>query len=52
MRNGFLTLDSKPLQESVLSRTAEFEEIICERHRAAIWLAGEYPIYSELTVDT
>lgn len=29
------------------------EEIICERHRAIIWLSGEGgPLYSQVTVDT
>jgi hypothetical protein len=52
MQNGFLLLDGKPLAESQQARTEDWEAIICQRHRAAIWLVGEEPVYTELDVDT
>lgn len=52
LRDGFLLLDGKPIAESHDTRAKAWEEVICERHRAAIWLLGEHPVYTELNVDT
>lgn len=52
MRDGGLLFDGKPLVDSERGHAERWETIVCERHRATIWLAGEQPVYTELTVDT
>lgn len=47
-----LLFDGLPLRAAERTRLREWEWIISERHRASIWLAGEYPFYTELSVDT
>ena len=47
-----LAVDDKPLNELEESRLQEVMSITLERHRAIIWLLGEQPTYSEVTVDT
>jgi hypothetical protein len=49
---GALRFEGRPLHEAEPDRLQEWEAVIGERHRAAIWLAGEYPLYTELPVDT
>jgi hypothetical protein len=49
---GRLALDGNPIESADRDRVQECETIICERHRAAIWLEGHYPLYTELPVDT
>jgi len=51
--NGDLAVIGMPLSESPESVWRLCESVTFERHRAAIWLIGEYgPIYSEVPVDT
>jgi hypothetical protein len=49
---GDLAIDGKSITEVEESRLQECECVTCERHRAIIWLCGEYPIYSQTPVDT
>jgi uncharacterized protein DUF4272 len=49
---GDLGIDGRPLSAVEPDRVQDCEWVFRERHRAAIWLAGEDPLYSELTVDT
>jgi hypothetical protein len=48
----FLIFEGCPLQQAEREQLQEWEWIIRERHRASIWLAGEDPLYTELSVDT
>jgi len=50
--NNDLAIDGKPISEVTEDRLQECEWITNERHRAIIWLVGEYPIYSQTPVDT
>lgn len=50
--NDDLAIDGKIISEVETSRLQEFESIICERHRAIIWLLEGPEVYSEVTVDT
>lgn len=52
MVEGCLAVDGRSIVSADRERLIEWENAICERHRAAIWLAGEYPVYTELPVDT
>jgi hypothetical protein len=47
-----LAIDGKALAQVEKNRVQECEWITCERHRAIIWLVGEYPIFTETPVDT
>jgi hypothetical protein len=47
-----LRFDGRPLYEAERKNLEEWESVITERHRAAIWLKGEEPLYTELSVDT
>jgi len=47
-----LAIAGKPIFEVDKKSVQTCEHIIRERHKAAIWLVGEYPLYSELPVDT
>jgi hypothetical protein len=47
-----LAIDDKPLGDAEDNRVQECVNITFERHRAAIWLLGEYPVYSQTPVDT
>lgn len=47
-----LAVDGGPLAGADRKRLEQWEWVIQERHRAAIWLVGEYPRYTELPVDT
>ncbi|MCC2668581.1 MAG: hypothetical protein K0Q72_1052 [Armatimonadetes bacterium] len=49
---GDLAIDGLPLHRADPARVQEVEAIVYERHRAAIWLAGEEPGFWEVTVDT
>jgi hypothetical protein len=51
MHDGRLTVDGKPVGEANRRRLEEWESVIRERHRATIWLVGEQPLYTELSVD-
>lgn len=48
----WLRFEGRPLREAERNRLQEWEWIIRERHRASIWLQGEYPLFTELPVDT
>jgi hypothetical protein len=50
--DGLLQFDGRPLPEAEREQLQEWERIITERHRASIWLMGEYPLYTEVSVDT
>ncbi len=50
--NDDLAIDGKTISEVETSRLQEFESIICQRHRAIIWLLEGPERYSEVTVDT
>jgi hypothetical protein len=52
MHEGGLTFDGSPLAEADRERLEGWEQVVFERHRAAIWLLGEEPLYTELAVDT
>jgi hypothetical protein len=47
-----LAIAGKPITEVDMQSVQACEHIVRERHRASIWLVGEYPLYSELPVDT
>jgi hypothetical protein len=49
---GGLAIDGGPLARAGRERLEVWEWAIRERHRAAIWLRGEYALYTELPVDT
>jgi len=50
--NDDLAIDGKAISEVETSRLQEVQSIICERHRAIIWLLEGPASYSEVTVDT
>lgn len=50
--DGDLAVDGKAIGDVHEDRLRSFEWVIGERHRASIWLLGEYPVYSETPVDT
>ncbi len=50
--NHELAIDQTPLSNVDDDRLAECTWITCERHRAIIWLMGQYPAYSRTPVDT
>jgi hypothetical protein len=52
MIDGCLALDGKRIIDVDRKRLDDWESVICERHRAVIWLEGSYPLYTELPVDT
>jgi hypothetical protein len=52
MGEGHLLLDGEPVGDASPERLEGWECVVSERHRASIWLAGEYPLYTELPVDT
>jgi hypothetical protein len=52
MHHGSLALKGVPIGEVEREGLETWEWVIRERHRAAIWLEGEYPRYTELPVDT
>ena len=47
-----LKVGGQAVHEAGTERMHECECITRERHRAAIWLVGEYPVYGETPVDT
>jgi hypothetical protein len=47
-----LSLGGRPLVEVPESLWRTCLSIAVERHRAAEWLLGQHPIYSEVTADT
>ena len=47
-----LRFAGRPLREAERARLHEWEWIITERHRASIWLQGECPLFSHVSVDT
>jgi hypothetical protein len=50
--DGCVVVDGSSLCKVGRKRVEEFESIVRERHRAAIWLVGEDPVYTDLNVDT
>lgn len=52
MVKGYLAFKGRPVSRIKRAELWEWEHVICERHRAAIWLVGEEPSYTELSVDT
>jgi hypothetical protein len=51
-KNGLLAYKGDTLATADREQLEEWESVVCERHRAAIWLVGEEPLYTELSVDT
>ncbi len=49
---GILAFKGIPLPDADRKELNDWEQVVCERHRAAIWLAGEEPLFTELSVDT
>jgi Domain of unknown function (DUF4272) len=49
---GGLVFEGSPLSGADRARLEEWEAVICERHRAAMWLAGTDEPYTEISVDT
>ena len=47
-----LRYEGRLLSEAERKRLQEWEWVITERHRASIWLMGEYPFFTEVSVDT
>jgi hypothetical protein len=47
-----LRFEGRLLREAERKRLQEWEWVITERHRASIWLVGEYPLLTEVPVDT
>lgn len=52
VQDNDLAIAGNPIAGVDMKNVQACEHIIRERHRAAIWLVGEYPLYSELPVDT
>jgi hypothetical protein len=52
MIEGGLAFEGSPLAGADRSRLEDWEDVICERHRAAMWLAGTDEPYTEISVDT
>jgi hypothetical protein len=52
IREGNLTVAGKLLRDTNREWLEDWESVICERHRAAIWLVGEDPLYTEISVAT
>lgn len=48
----YLLFRGRRLQHAETDELENWEWIIRERHRAAIWLVGEDPLYTEISVDT
>lgn len=49
---GDLQIGGQPLSAAPLQARRVSEWIMCERHRAAVWLVGEELVYSKVTSDT
>ncbi len=47
-----LAIGGIPISKVAEGRIRSCEWAVCEQHRASIWLAGEYPTYSETPADT
>jgi hypothetical protein len=52
LSNGELAFEGKSLEQADRKRLEYWERIICERHRAAIWLDGYDEPFTQLSVDT
>jgi hypothetical protein len=52
MVDGRLTYRGKVLAECDHDELEDWEPVVCERHRAAIWLRGSDEPYTQLPVDT
>ena len=52
MADGVLTIDGVPIDQVPTPRVQECEWVVCQHHRASIWLVGTYPLFTELPVDT
>lgn len=52
MSDGDLSIDGRPIVAAKAERVSEVEWIAQQRHRASIWLIGEYPVYTETPADT
>jgi hypothetical protein len=50
--DGDLAVGGEPVCDVSDEGIRECESAVREQHRAGIWLVGDYPIYSELPVDT
>jgi hypothetical protein len=51
-KGSSLLFNGSPLHEAERKHLQEWEWVITERHRASIWLEGEYPLFTEVSVDT
>jgi hypothetical protein len=47
-----LAFERAPLADADRKRLEDWESVICERHRAAMWLVGDEDRYTEISVDT
>lgn len=47
-----LAISGKPITSTEMDHLETCEWIIRERHKAIIWVIGEYPVYAETPVDT
>jgi hypothetical protein len=47
-----LAFEGRPLAEADRTRLEQWEPVICERHRASMWLVGDEDPYTEISVDT
>jgi uncharacterized protein DUF4272 len=52
MAGKSLAFEGKPLAETDRERLEQWEPVICERHRASMWLVGDEDPYTEISVDT
>jgi len=52
MIKGHLAFKGKSLQKADRGELEDWEHIVCERHRAVIWLEGDEELFTELSVDT
>jgi hypothetical protein len=52
MVDGGLAFERAPLACADRKRLEDWETVICERHRASMWLVGDEDRYTEISVDT
>jgi hypothetical protein len=52
MAGDELAFRGKPLADADRDEVSEWEHVVCERHRAVMWLEGDDDPFTEISVDT
>ncbi len=52
MAGNGLAYKGKPLADADLAELEEWEHVVCQRHRAVMWLEGSDEPYTDISVDT